>query len=369
MNAPHRLEELDQLDRSHLHLFVAGPGYGEAVAVALPERGWLLIDGCSVGDDGLPLRSILERWRAKGGDDPVDCLALTHPHKDHAIGFRTILESTNPTRVTLAAPPESPLDGTVLAGHPEDAPTTSEGLRRRAVADACAAIRRYHAAHPGRVISVGQGTPIPVSSPAVTVTVRSPRPEVIALATAAARAGTDIPDPNAVSTVFEIEFGDTRLVLGSDLIAQGWTDALEARPELGAHHGLKVPHHGSRTAHHDGLMTMASDRAWVVAPFSPSRLPVHTDGLPWLVSRCGRLRLTAAPLARRRQPFPPDEVTIAELPALFAGGAPPGHGAVVVSPPRDLQPLDAVWVIAFDRSGSIQDLWRGPRSFSIVDSA
>lgn len=369
MRSPGTLEELDQLDRSLIHLFVAGPGYGEAVAVALPERGWLLVDGCSVDDDGLPLRSILDRWRGESGDDPVDCLALTHPHKDHAIGFRAILESTMPTRVTLAAPPERPLDGTVLAGHPENAPTTSDGLRRRAVADACAAIRRYHSAHPERVIGVEQGTPIPVSSPSVAVTVRSPRAEVISDAIAAVSDGKSIPDPNAISTVFEIEFGDTRLVLGSDLVSQGWSAALDVRPELGAHHGLKVPHHGSRTAHHDGLMTTAPDRAWIVAPFSPSRLPVHADGLPWLVSRCNRLHLTAAPLARSRQPFPPGEVPITDLNALFAAGAPPGHGAVVVSPPRDLQPLDAVWVVAFDRSGEIQGMWRGPRAFSVVDSA
>jgi hypothetical protein len=77
VSSPRRLDELGQLDRSLLHLFVAGPGYGEAVAVALPERGWLLVDGCSVDDDGLPLRSILERWRGKSGDDPIDCHALT----------------------------------------------------------------------------------------------------------------------------------------------------------------------------------------------------------------------------------------------------------------------------------------------------
>lgn len=366
MSGPLGLDALGPLDRRHLHLFVAGPGYGEAVAVALPERGWVLVDGCAVGDGGLPLLSILERWRTAGDADPIDCLALTHPHRDHAIGFRAVLEEARPARVTLAAPPESPLEGLRFAGDPDLAPTTSEGLRRRAVADACAAIRRYHAAHPERVIGVAQGAPIPVSSPAATVTVRSPRAEVIGAALASARLGGEVPDPNALSTVLEIQLGDTRLVLGSDLVAQGWTEALAARPELGAHHGLKVPHHGSRTAHHEGLMPAAAGRAWVVAPFSPSRLPLHADGLPWLVSRCGRLHLTAAPLARRRQPFPPAEVPLAALPSLFASGAPPGRGAVAISPPAELQPLDAVWAAAFDHAGAIRGLWRGPRAFAVV---
>lgn len=363
---PGTLEELPQLDRRHIHLFVAGPGYGEAVAVALPERGWVLVDGCSVGDSGLPLRAILERWRSASDEDPVDCLVLTHPHKDHAMGFREILEFTTPARVTLAAPPGAPLDGTVLAGHPDDAPTTTDALRRRAVADACAAIRRYHDAHPERVLGVGQGTQIPVSAPQVTVTVRAPSFSVISAALSATRAGKPSPDPNALSTVLELEFGGARLVLGSDLTHQGWSDALAVRSELGAHHGLKVPHHGSRTAHHEGLMTVALDRAWIVAPFSPSRLPVHDEGLPWLVSRCGRLLLTAAPLARSRLPLPPDEVPLSGLNSLFATGAPPGRGAVIVSPPRELQPLDAVWAVSFDHAGVIQGMWRGSRAFSIV---
>jgi beta-lactamase superfamily II metal-dependent hydrolase len=67
-----------------------------------------------------------------------------------------------------------------------------------------------------------------------------------------------MPDPNVVSTMFEIEFGDTRLVLGSDLTLQGWTDALQVRPELGAHHGLKVPHHGSRAGVRDGGCSIVS---------------------------------------------------------------------------------------------------------------
>ena len=50
-----RLDELAILSRDLLYVFVAGPGYGEGIAVAFPERGWLMVDGCQVVDGRLQL--------------------------------------------------------------------------------------------------------------------------------------------------------------------------------------------------------------------------------------------------------------------------------------------------------------------------
>lgn len=59
------------LGGNDLAVFVAGPGLGEGVAVALPGGGWLLIDGCraggAVGDDA-PLLAIWKTWRRDAGD-------------------------------------------------------------------------------------------------------------------------------------------------------------------------------------------------------------------------------------------------------------------------------------------------------------
>src|SRR5437868_8703617 len=104
--SPSRLDALDALDRQWLHVFVAGPGYGEGIAVALPVQGWLVVDGCQVANGELPILEILERWR--GTDDPVDCAVLTHSHQDHAFGVRRVLEYAKPTTVGLAAPSGAP---------------------------------------------------------------------------------------------------------------------------------------------------------------------------------------------------------------------------------------------------------------------
>jgi hypothetical protein len=61
------LEELPtELPEDRLHVFVAGPGTGEGIAVALPGGRWLLIDGCQTGSGSArsyPLQAIVERFR------------------------------------------------------------------------------------------------------------------------------------------------------------------------------------------------------------------------------------------------------------------------------------------------------------------
>jgi glyoxylase-like metal-dependent hydrolase (beta-lactamase superfamily II) len=94
------------LDRSLIHVFVAGPGYGEGIAVALPDRGWLVLDGCRISNGRLPLLAILEQWRS--GDEPVDALLLTHPHSDHAFGIREVIETTAPRHLGVTTSPTNP---------------------------------------------------------------------------------------------------------------------------------------------------------------------------------------------------------------------------------------------------------------------
>jgi hypothetical protein len=60
------------LDRSLLHIFVAGPGYREGIAVALPHSGWIVLDGCRVSTGRLPILAILDRWRSS--TEPVEAL-------------------------------------------------------------------------------------------------------------------------------------------------------------------------------------------------------------------------------------------------------------------------------------------------------
>jgi len=108
------LAALSRLDRSLVHVFVAGPGMGEGVAIALPDKGWIVLDSCrTAGDPGqdLPVLSIIDRWQTSPDDDPVEWMLLTHPHDDHADGFGEVLDRLNPNRVGITgqSPPSASL--------------------------------------------------------------------------------------------------------------------------------------------------------------------------------------------------------------------------------------------------------------------
>jgi len=362
------LDELSALSRDLLHVFVAGPGYGEGIAVALPRQGWILVDGCQLADNRLPLLEIMERWRRPS--EPVDCLVMTHPHRDHAHGMRRVLERTNPRGVALSAPPDAP-HLAFGAAVPAGASTTLDRARRGAVVDAILAFQRRFESAPGDFIPLSDGQLIPVSSAEVQVTACSPRPDHARRTLTAARQAGGADRPNELSAVLEIVFGATRIVLGSDLEtagSSGWSHVMAARPALGDHAGLKIPHHGSPTAFHQGLTRPGADRAWWITPFSSSRIPsMDRDGIPRFVALNGRVLLTATPRRRSDQPswLPPAELAIGDLAGAFQPGAPAQLGAIASSPPP-IEPLDAVWCVAFDRSGRIAGAWRGHRAFAVI---
>lgn len=366
----------DPLDRSLLHVFVAGPGYGEGVAVALPERGWLVIDGCEVRDDALPLLEILERWR---GMDDVDCFALTHPHDDHAYGVRRLVEGVTPRAVAISTSRSRPSDIFHVYESPLTARSTGEQSKRSKVLDAMRTLRQWNEDHPGRLLALVDGQTVPTSSPHVHVVAHSPHADaadrMIEYAHTHGRRGHDA---NELSAVFSISFGATRVVLGSDLahthasgklMAGGWNDVLRAYPELGTHQGLKVPHHGSSAAYHPDLMTEDDGRAWMITPFSkPPKLPsTEPEGIPRLVQRNKRVLLTATPRGREHQPVPPPDgvVPLGVLDDYFRPARPVTEHAALATPPR-LEPLDPVWCVAFDSDGKVRGAWRGARAFSVV---
>jgi hypothetical protein len=352
-------------------VFVAGPGYGEGIAVALPGSGWLLIDGCCVSDDRLPLLAILDRWRSS--DDPVDALLLTHPHTDHAFGIRAAIEATSPRRIGLTTLPAEP--ARVFTSFEASRPAGSGALeqrRRQIVLGAMLAIHQRFLAVPDELLALIDGTQIPLGARDAVAFVRAPDATLVEMYLNGTRRG----DPNELSAIVELQFGTTRIVLGSDLptvsaagapLRGGWNAVMARHPQLGAHQGLKIPHHGSPAAFHEALLPSGARRTWWISPFNRGRRLPPAENVARLVTLNGEVSLTATPLARATQPthVHPGDVPLAELPALFAPASPFAPGALTVTPP-DVEPLEPVWCGAFDDRGALRGAWRGERAFRVV---
>lgn len=383
------LQGLETLDRRLLYVFVAGPGRGEGLAVALPGQGWLVVDGCRAGDGSLPIERILNQWMDR--DEHVEVLLLTHPHDDHVAGIPRIIEAHDPRRIALVAadPPTASLVLEVIA-RLKGARTTAERLDADAVLAAVTAIQTWASKPENRLLPLTDGLVVEVGAP---VTIRICAPAAPAVTQFLREPGRDrriLVRANELSAVVEMEFGRTRLVLGGDLpryrsgrrggprlkVPTGWDSVLQTHPRLGSHLGLKVPHHGSRDAHHPGLMTRRDgdgSRTWWVTPHNSARLPrlSEGEGLDELLAQEPSLLLTALPAALRAQAGhpPPGRVTREQLRRrveLQPAGDPFLDGAIEITPGSAVGALGSVWCVAFDESGHVAGRWRGLAALEIM---
>lgn len=382
MTAPD-IDSLETLNRELLYLFVAGPGQGEGIAVALPGAGWLLVDGCTTGmtRSGLPLLEIIERWRASN-DDPVVAMVLTHPHQDHAGGFAELVEALDPCAIGLA--------GDLLSAAKPAFETTrsaSDRLRSGAVRAALQAIERWQVEHAREILALHQGVTLPVAGSPANVIARAPEAGLLTRFLREPGVRQRLKEQaNHVSIVLEIEYGDSRVVLTGDLpryhtgsrtaVASGWDQVLSVRSELGDHSALKVPHHGSADAIHPGLMPAAAsdERAWIVTPYNSSRLPkvANMDSLPLLLRWQPSILLTGVPVSKKLQAEqpPPGIVSVSRLASRLSSqrvGEPfLDAGGVELTPGDACEPLDPVWAIAIDRTGAVAGRWRGRAALEVV---
>ena len=372
------LDGLTALDPRRLYLFVMGPQRGEALAVRLPDVGWLLVDCCRVkaadGAEILPQQALVARFPA-----PIAGALLTHPHHDHVDGFADLIDRLCPDRVMVSGdePPARHLVNAV-----EAALAAAPGTRDRQVAEqvraAAVAIRQWEARTQRTVTPLHTGTTLWTTP--VSVLCRAPD---MTVASALLQNGNLATRANELSAVLEIQWGDTRLVLGGDLptvttvrtapalIATGWELVMHQRPELGDHTGLKVAHHASWAAMHLSLMRPVPDprRAWVVTPLHNGR-----NHLPSLDVNDGLdlLHLAEPCVMVTREPRVAAGRAVWSLSALRAAIRKPAAvnplvaRGKVLTPSAPLAPLDATWAVALDDAGHVVARYRGAASFDVV---
>ncbi len=374
--------ELGELDRSLLYLFVAGPGEGEGIAIALPGAGWILVDGCRSQKKGRPDRFPLEKLvRTFANGDRVELMVLTHPHRDHVHGFAELLETLPPRRVGVVGvsePMHTIVDEVDELVHLRKTASTGDALRAGAVLTALRAIDTWVDAG-GTLLGLNDGTKIEYRD--VGLLARAPDPGYLAeLVEQGAFGKACRTRTNSLSCVLELQYRSTRVVLGGDLpvrdhggeIPSGWNLVMRRHKHLGYHHALKVPHHGSKDALHADLVgPFATHRAWVLTPYNSSSLPCtdEDDGLDLLLRGQSPVMLTAMSLSKRFQVAQGQgRVTPRQLErmgrALKKGGTFTDEDSTYRTGTA-LDALDPVWCVALDDRSNIVGRWRGNAALEV----
>lgn len=289
------LPTLPQLESAPLSLLVFGPGFGESILIRTPHGRWAAIDSARRARPGAaavnPVRALLQKLEVT-----LDLLVLTHPHADHAKGFRDLLELTGPECVVAAVEPlmrePSPH---AIASDSDDLGSEGKGV---AISTHVAIQNAWNDGHPKWDLLAGSTLVLGGCEFEALV------PGQVELDAFTSERLTDLNELSAAMRVTWADGGD--LVLGADAGAVAWA-AAEQRldPEhLLACVPIKVPHHGSRESIH-ALLLAAVDpppaRPMVVTPWnSGSTLPRFDpgQGAELLLRATDALELTAFPFGK-----------------------------------------------------------------------
>lgn len=345
-----------RLSADRLHVIVFGPGYGESVAVHVPDGGWLICDSLSGTGTRAGFVPAAELLSQRG--EPAALLLLTHPHDDHVAGFDRLVNRFAQGPVGLLGAHLAKADFT----EDDDATAilaTSNRLK------ALAAIHRYWREYPEfKWLLKADGTTRAIGPGCV---------EVLHPDDAYLSAGKPDPAaaPNAYSTPVLVAWGATRIVLGADLPTAEWGLVLAATRDtpLAVHGGLKVSHHGSVGSLADDLVLIQHDQApALVTPWHLGRglLPKlgAGGGIDWLLARRRTVGLTSPgrALMEDRLPEPASYVQFTE--AVQRRELPGGVGAIEVKESYD---PDESWIaLTFDRDGNLETVDRGRAARTIV---
>jgi hypothetical protein len=375
------------LDRTALTIILCGVGFGEGALVALPDKGWLAIDGSGPKSQP-PSVTLLEKLI---GDDLIDAVLLTHPHEDHYYGIVELLDhpvlGPRVQKVGCVAEyvgTKSTLDLERDARHGaldlEDPRVRTDLGRTLTVLER---IKTTWSDTPACRLPLRRGLMLPLSATGVSAEVLWPEPKAIhKLFGAPADTKKVLAHANQLSAVIELRFGKTRVLLGGDLpylhagtlLDSGWHPVIEAAPGLNAHTGLKVPHHGSVEALAPALLAKSAEgsppRTWMVTPFNKHELPFEPKGGgQQLLEKEEEFLLTSLPVGFRHQQPGAARVPYAQIQRdIVTLKKPSGRLGVVVAAGRStpVEPLDCVWAITFDSNGNVLKRHRGRVALAVT---
>ncbi len=192
-----------------LEVHLIDVGQGDAIAVRLPDRRWLLIDaGRSWNGGDAGRRQVIPYLRRRGGE--LFAFVLSHPHSDHVGGAASIFRWLKPHVF---------FDAAYVAAN-EDYLAALHLARDRGIA--------WRRVRPGESIKAG-GAVIEFLAPDSSWT-------------------AGLSDPNEASTVVQVRLGGVSILLTGDAERSEEEWLVEHSASQLRANVLKVAHHGSRTS-------------------------------------------------------------------------------------------------------------------------
>jgi len=265
------------MNSDQVSVTLIGPGYGESIVVHLGGGNWMVVDSCvhRSGNLSAPLRYLKEQGVDVESD--VKLVVASHWHDDHVAGLAQLLDACKSARFCCASSLRTPeFIAAVQRFEQNKMMRQSSGVReiaqifeilfRRgtpfipAISNSRILSLRPDETGHGRIADVWALTPSPRQYEKFLHELSSIMP---LLGETKYRAPNS--KPNHVSVAILIDFGETSVLLGSDLEENGdpsigWSFVVSSRerPRTPAKI-FKVPHHGSKNGHLDAVWTTMLD--------------------------------------------------------------------------------------------------------------
>ncbi len=326
------------LSVDRLYMFVFGPGFGETVLLRIPPDTWIVIDSFRARDFAAA-NLVLQNFQAN-----ASLIVLTHPHKDHVLGFIDLLENSNKALIGALLPND---DG-VLA-KPNDGLASLFGNDARRTFE-----RIYHEWQndSSRKWQTCRGAEFPVQNGRII----SLHPSIPTTDAQWKRRSL-----NDLSSAMLVEWHAVRIVLGADVTDENtsWDEIAKSFPNLAEHLALKVPHHGSDKALNDSYAAGNRNRCWIVTPYNlGKKLPRFepSQGVEQALTFVDEVILTALPFRHDSEAFSPFSTTRGAIDA----GLPAGSEG-------EFDPMERGIVIGFDANGSIVERRYGQGTLRITE--
>jgi hypothetical protein len=314
-------------DDDEIEVSVFGPGMGEAIALHLGMKRWVLIDSCLDPRTGSPASLSYLRDLDIDPASQVRLVVATHWHADHIRGIGEVFKQCDSANVVISAAlhkdeflklVELYANRTMMrSSGMEEFTQIFETLQQRRQGPVrfnppilAGADRRLYA----ETIETPGAAPVEASiyslspSDAACLKAKLAFAELLPAPSQAKRRIVASPKSNHASVVLWIQIGAHKILLGADLettsdAKTGWSVIVSDSQSISSRADIfKIPHHGSQNGYHGGVWNelLSAQPHAVVTPFASGKKPLPTDADIERITGLTRNAFATAPTKRGR---------------------------------------------------------------------